>query len=299
MRQLEAFDAVVVNGGATAAAQVLNLSQPSVSRLIADLEAAVGFPLFQREGRGMVVTPEGQHFWEETSRSFDGLGRLTRFADDIRMLRMGSLRIAVAPALSFGALPRAVARLRRDSPDLTILCEQRSSEHVMKAVADLNLDVALAVDGPTVEGVANRAVYRTRCVCVMPQDHPLTKKSVIGAADLQGVKRVALPHYTSVSLQLNKLLADERIEPRTHLEALMSSMACAMVAEGLGVCILDPFSAKAFAGLGIVSRPFRPDITFGVRIVHSDRRTLSRVAEKFISYMITEYDDDLGVERIE
>lgn len=298
MRQLEAFDAVVVSGGVTAGAQMLNLSQPSVSRLLADLEAAVGFQLFRRDGSKSSLTPEGRHLWEETSRSFDGLDRLTRFAADIRMLRVGSLRIAAAPALTFGALPRAVSRLRQGSPELTVLCEQRSTDQVMKAVADHDVDVALAVDGPTVEGTVSRATFRTRCVCVMPEGHPFTLKQVVAVSDLRDTPRVALPHYTYVSLQLNTMLAQERINAHTGVEALMSSMACAMVAEGLGISVVDPFSAETFAGRGLVTRPFLPAVIFGVRIVHSDRRILSTVAEQFIDYVDAEYALDPRVERV-
>ena len=58
MRQVEAFRAVMMSGGITAAATMLNISQPSVSRLIADMERAVGFRLFDR--RGARVHPTAQ-----------------------------------------------------------------------------------------------------------------------------------------------------------------------------------------------------------------------------------------------
>ncbi|CAM3148072.1 regulatory helix-turn-helix protein, lysR family [Paracoccus aminovorans] len=57
-RQIEAFRAIIESGSVTAAAELLFLTQPSVSRLLADLEAELGFALFARIGRSLTPTPE-------------------------------------------------------------------------------------------------------------------------------------------------------------------------------------------------------------------------------------------------
>ena len=60
LRQLEAFRATIESGSITGAAELLHISQPSVSRLISDLERSVGFPLFLRVGRGLKATEEAR-----------------------------------------------------------------------------------------------------------------------------------------------------------------------------------------------------------------------------------------------
>ena len=62
LRQLEAFRATMRSGSITAAAKLMHISQPSVSRLISDLERSVGFALFVRAGRGLVTTVEARRF---------------------------------------------------------------------------------------------------------------------------------------------------------------------------------------------------------------------------------------------
>ena len=292
MRQLEAFDSVMKMGLVSAAARDLALSQPSVTRLILDLERAVGFALFCREKKRLVPTVEGHHFAEEVDRSFNGLARLTRFAEDIRNLRNGSLRLAVMPALSFGAVPRAISKQNAAMPDVSILCEQRSSEGVLRAVSAGDVDLGVALDGVNHPGVLSAGRYHATCVCVMPEGHPLASRDTIKPGDLRSLPRVALPHYTSVSVQVNKVLLDAGVDPRPRVEALVSSMACAMVAEGLGVSVLDPFTARSFMGRGIVSVPFIPDIAFDFRIVVSTQRSLSRIAASFIENLIGEFSAD-------
>src|SRR3546814_18341 len=74
LRQLEAFRAVMVTRSITQAAQSMHLSQPAVSKLIADLEYAIGFKLFVRtKGSALTVTPEAEYFYHEVERSFIGV----------------------------------------------------------------------------------------------------------------------------------------------------------------------------------------------------------------------------------
>jgi len=76
LRQLEAFRATIRCGSITEAAKMMHISQPSVSRLIADLEQSAGFPLFLRVGRGLTPTVEGRHFYEGVEGMFVGIDRL-------------------------------------------------------------------------------------------------------------------------------------------------------------------------------------------------------------------------------
>jgi len=299
LRQLEAFDAVATAGSVTAGAAMLNLSQPSVTRLIADLEHNVGFALFRRIRKRLEITPEGKQFQDDVQRSFAGLDRLTRAADDIRNLRTGRLRLAVVPALTFGAVPHAIAALHADSPDLRIVCEQRSSEGVLENVVNLDSDLGVALDGAPRPGLANLARFRARCVCIMPVGHPLAAREAVELEDLRDHPRIALPQYTVSSLQLNKLLADAGIDPKPQMEVLISYTACALVAEGIGISILDPFTARTFKAFNLEVRPFLPKVDFGFRVVRSERKLLSRVAEEFHRTLIEEFEKDPLVTRLE
>ena len=99
-RQIEAFRAAVALGSVTEAASALSVTQPAVSRLLADLEAELGFALFERIGRGVRATRQGRLLYEEVERSYIGLQAVRKRAALIRRGRAGSLRIAVMPAFA-------------------------------------------------------------------------------------------------------------------------------------------------------------------------------------------------------
>ena len=87
-RQIEAFRTVIVTGGVTAAAQALHISQPAVTRLIHDLQYALGLKLFAKRGTRLVPTNEALSLYREVERQFvsplfhDGSDRVDGVADD-------------------------------------------------------------------------------------------------------------------------------------------------------------------------------------------------------------------------
>ena len=84
LRQLEAFRAVMLCATVTRASEMLHISQPATTRLLADLEISLGFALFKREKKRLHPTAEAQALFEEVQRSLLGMDRIARAADEIR-----------------------------------------------------------------------------------------------------------------------------------------------------------------------------------------------------------------------
>lgn len=92
LKRLQAFRAVFEAGSVTHAAQRLHTTQPAVSRLISDLEVALGLALFVRERRRLVPTLEGQIFYREAERALAAVDQIVDIAHDIRTLKGAHLR---------------------------------------------------------------------------------------------------------------------------------------------------------------------------------------------------------------
>jgi DNA-binding transcriptional LysR family regulator len=65
------------------------------------------------------------------------------------------------------------------------------------------------------------------------------------------------------------------------IETSLSSIACVLVSEGMGIAIVDPFSVSEFVGRGVVARPLEPSFNIGTALVHSNERPLSMIAQEF------------------
>lgn len=115
IRQIEVFYAVMTNGTASRAAEVLRISQPAVSKAIQELERDIGFALFRREKGRMFPTSEGQMFFREVESSFSGLVHLKSAAARIRDFGSGEIRVASLSALSTNVLPRALSGFQKNT----------------------------------------------------------------------------------------------------------------------------------------------------------------------------------------
>ena len=98
-RQIEVFAAVMKTGTVSRAAETLGVTQPGVSRMIAELERSIGFSLFDRVRNRIIPTPEAKLFYEEVQASFRGMDKLRASIARIRDHGVGQIRIGTLSAL--------------------------------------------------------------------------------------------------------------------------------------------------------------------------------------------------------
>uniref|UniRef100_UPI001FCB6EED LysR family transcriptional regulator n=1 Tax=Methylobacterium sp. B34 TaxID=95563 RepID=UPI001FCB6EED len=161
-RHIEAFRAVVATGSMTEASRRLHTSQPQVSRLIAQLEAITGLPLFDRSGSRVVPSLDGTRFHAEVERAFVGLTSLESAAARIRAFGAERLRVAAMPRLAGGLLARAVVRFRAAHPDVIVAIHSGDDETVNHWLATGSCDAALTMLYGDAPGGARRACRDAR-----------------------------------------------------------------------------------------------------------------------------------------
>ncbi|GGF77323.1 transcriptional regulator [Azorhizobium oxalatiphilum] len=294
--QLDIFHAVVATGSVTAASRRLNLSQPAVSRRLADLERSLGFALFLREGKRLIITPEGTAFHDELTVSYVGLERLAKVARDIRELRRGHLRVAAIPAMCFGPVPQAIARFMQEHPQTKITFEVHASARILDGLAAGLFDVGVTQMPAAFSSLTVEYTYYAPCLCVMPVGHPLSAKSAVTLQDLASYPLISLPHDTEVGHALmRRFEAFGQVTPRA--EALTSMAACALVAAGAGVTLCDPFTASSFGEGRLITRPFQPAIDFSFRVLRPERRVASRPVQALVDTINAHLGADSRVHR--
>lgn len=292
LRQLEAFRAVMMTRSITQAAHAMHLSQPAVSKLIADLEYAIGFQLFVRsKGSALTVTPEAEHFFHEVERSFIGLDALKRTAGDIRNLSAGNLHIAALPALSYSFLPRVLRLFRERFPGVAIRFYTHSSSTVRQWVANQQFDIGLATRAHEIPGVGAQSFLRSVGACVLPPGHRLAAKSVVEPADLAGEPFISLMLGDATRPRIDRLFEDAGVEREMAIETQYAMTICSLVMQGLGCSIVNPATATDFVAQGLVVRPFRPRIEFEYVLYTPLLRPLSQTALRFIDVMTLVRDE--------
>lgn len=292
LRQLEAFLAVMTSGSVTQAANAMHLSQPAVSKLIADLEHAVGFRLFIRNrGAALIATPEAQLFYFEVERSFIGIEALRRIAGDIRNLSVGNVRIAALPALAVSFLPAVLKRFQDQHPQVTIQLQTRSSSTVRQWIANQQFDLGLATTAREADGVTARRFLRCAGACVLPPGHPLTSKAEIRPEDLRDQPFISLAGEDPSRRRIDRVFEEAGVTRRLTVETQYAMTICGLVLQGVGCSILNPVTASDFAAKGLVVRPFTPRIDFEYMLYVPTVRPQSQSAARFIEVMVQVRDE--------
>ena len=281
-RQIEAFRAVVLTGGVGMAANLINVTQPAVSRMIRDLQQQLGLILFERRGTGLVPTSEALSLYAEVERAFVGLERISQMATELRTRRAGFLRIAALPALANGFLPRFAGSYLVERPKLDLVLSGLVSHAVVTSVAQGQSDLGFA------EGSIEHAAVRLErmppapYMAVLPQDHPLTRKKRLRPADFEGESFISLGHSSLSRFRIDRVFADHGVRRVMRIETPLSEIACSLAGSGAGVTLCDPFTATEYATRGIVVRPFEPRIHFEFAALHAAQGTLPPLARDFI-----------------
>ncbi|ASW03410.1 LysR substrate-binding domain-containing protein [Paraburkholderia aromaticivorans] len=261
-RQIEAFRLVMLRGSMTAAAEELGTSQPSISRLIAELEASTGLTLFTRNGGRIQATDAGSAFYREVDRSFVGLEKLAHSAREIRQFGSGRLRLVAAPVLALSFVPMVIERFLAVYPRIAISLEMRSEGTIQRWASSAYCDIGFATTTPDAFGVTSAELYRLPGVCALPAGHPLAARKRIHARDLRGEKLILPSYADDTRSSLDRVLRQAEVNQVPTIETPYGATICAMVSRGLGIGIVNPLATLDANTMKIKFRPFSPDIVF-------------------------------------
>lgn len=283
IRQVEAFRALMLTGSTVRAAQAMSITQPAVSRLVKELQEGLQLTLFERRGAKLVPTREALALYAEVERSYVGLDRIAASAIELRERRSGALRVAGMPALANGALPRYAARFLEAHPKVDLALFGLVSLTVLDWVVSDQCDVGFAA-APIEHALADvTRMPPVHYVAVLPEGHRLAGRRVLRPRDLAQETFVVLGPTTPSRFRVDDVFSAHGITRRVRVETPLSEIACALVAAGTGVAIVDPFTAEEYTSHGVVAIAFEPRLEFQVAALTPAARSPSAVAREFIA----------------
>lgn len=283
LRRLQAFRAVFETGSVTRAAELLHTTQPALSRLIGDLETELGLALFVRQRRRLVPTAEGRMFHREAEKALAAIDNIIDIARDIRTLKGSHLRIVAPMLTAFGILPAAIAEFRASHPRTRVSLEVTNIRDIADWVASGPFDIgvtALPFEDARVECELFATV---RNVLVMPKRHRLAARRVVSLRELRG-EAMILPSLEAnpVRRHIDAVFDSAGVKAESELNMSSAFGICLLVARGLGLGIVDPFTFRLAALLGLVARPLRPAIEFKFGFFFPRHRPRSALVNAFV-----------------
>ncbi|MCC8469286.1 LysR family transcriptional regulator [Xanthomonas phaseoli] len=239
LKPLRAFCQAVRLGSVSRAAEALYVSQPAVTLQLQALERDLGVPLFERSGRRMAPSREGQLLYDMAQplvESLDGLE--ASFREKVRGLDAGELNIAANSSTILYLLPRIVANFRARHPDVRLTLHNAISADGTDLLREDAVDLAVGsmLDVPADLNYA--PVYRFEQLLITPPDHPLAGKAEVALQDLSPYPLI-LPPRRQVTYRLVDLVFQQARVPYTvALEVGGWEVIKQYVAMGMGISIV-------------------------------------------------------------
>jgi DNA-binding transcriptional LysR family regulator len=283
IRYLTAVRAVMRSGSISAAARVLHVTQPAVTKSIQQAEDELGLKLFARVKGRLVPTEESTFLVPEIERIFGDITHLETMADEIRQGHTGRIALASVANLSASVLSRAMTRFHKRHPNIRFDVEVLNTRNVLDRVRLGQVSFGLLDVSAKDQGVGVLELCSTQIGCVMPINHPLHKQEVITPKHLADETLITFSDDTVTNAGIRE--AFRRAGVRCHITFTLNQThsAYSLVQAGNGLGLLDPFPLlykEAFPKLTV--RPFVPSLRLVPTIVFSESRPVSLMTRTFI-----------------
>jgi DNA-binding transcriptional LysR family regulator len=280
-RQIEVFRAIMLTKTMSAAAQMLNASQPGLSRMIKHLEGRLGFMLFDRVHGRLVPTAEANALFREVEHIHHSIENL-----DHIVARLGAgenlvFRLGASPSLSRGFAPELLRALLEAHPRLIIqfdvLSVEQMIDYLIVGLGEYALTV-YAVDHPNLVSVR---IGTTPLVAVLPSGHRLATAGPLAIGELAAERMISFapntPHGRAIAEMTNKAGVTLDVSTRVRF----AETACAFVARGLGVTIVDEQTARDSGFSGLIRVTLRDAASMPIYVHRNGTVPRSKVSATF------------------
>ncbi|HKP36627.1 MAG TPA: selenium metabolism-associated LysR family transcriptional regulator [Pyrinomonadaceae bacterium] len=284
VRDLEVFLSVAKHLNYTRAGEEVNLSQPSVSVRIRQLENALGVKLFEQLGKKVALTEAGQMLVPHARRVIAAIEDAKQSIDELQGLEHGSLRIGASTTPGMYLIPKTVAHFKERYPRIEIHLGIRDTQQIEAGVISNEFDFGFVGGHLAGDEVAVVPWVTDDLILVVAPKHPLAQKKTVNVNDLQREAFILRERGSATRAAIISHLqkSDLRVEPIMEMENPESVKKG--VQSGLGIAFISRFAAEAeLKAKSLVAVRVRGlDIRRELKIVYRKDKHLTRAAQAFI-----------------
>ena len=294
LRQLEYLVAVADCGSVALAAERVNVSSPSISAAIAQLEASYGLQLFiRRHAQGLSLTEGGRQFTASAREVLAAASRLTDRAADITGKVAGSLTVGCLLTFAQVLLPQLRRSFTDRFPEVAFRQHEGDQAELFEALRMARLDVALTYDLNIPADLDFMPLLPIAPYALLPLGHPLATQASVSPAELAPHPMVLLdlPHSTDYFLSL---FTDAGVRPEIAERTRDMGVMRAMVANGFGYSIANIWlgSDRAADGRRVVFVPLCPPVrVMRIGLLQPKGAAARRTMTAFIEHCRTHVTD--------
>ena len=239
------------------AAQIHNMAQPAATKIIRDIESALEIQLFDRSSRGVTPTLYGDVLIKHAKLI---LSQVKHASEELSSLQGGlSGRVAVGSFLAASAtlLPKAIARLKKDRPHVSIVIKEGTIDRLTDSlkIDDLDLMVGRIPEVPEEDGLRNEVLYREPVVIVTRADHPLQGKDDLTLKDVVNAEWILPPPETLLRREIEDAFHRENLNvPVNSIESTSILTNRTLLKESDMLTAMPLQVVKSYEEIGLLRR---------------------------------------------
>lgn len=286
LRLLRYFLAVAQEGSMTAAAEKLNLTQPTLSRQLKDLEQELGQRLFVRSSHNLRLTSEGQRLQQRAEEIIDLVHKTkAEFKKDCKHIS-GQIYIGSGETQAMSIIAEVMESLKVDYPDICYHLYSGNATDVTERLDKGLLDFGILIQPTNLSKYESLPLpYQDVWGVIMPQDSPLAQKSAINKNDLQGLPLICSRQILAKNPETNNFLRWFGVDfEKQKIIATYNLVfnAAILAQKGLGYVITLDKLVDSNIGK-ICFRPLTPSLTANLNIVWKKNHFFSPAAQIFLN----------------
>lgn len=244
LRQLRAFYTIAQVGHFTHAAELLGYTQPSITAQIRLLEEELGIKLFERIGRKVIITNEGNsflHYASEILRLSEEATALFSAKEQPR----GSLRIGAGESITINRLSSLLQQYRSRYPQVEVILKTGSSREFQNWLKNNTIDVAFIIGAdPLPSELTSLPLTVEPAAAIVGKSHPFAGKKSLVPRDLNEQTLILSELGCNYRELLETILQDSSIQPASIMESSSFSIIKQFVGKGFGIAFLPIFAVE-------------------------------------------------------
>lgn len=266
------------------AADHLFITQPTISKMIKNLEAELGVELFDRSRKKLVLTDAGKILLEQAKLVNKAFRNLETELDNLLELKTGHIRIGLPPIFDAHFFLKVVGLFHEKYPGITFQLKEEGSKSIEDAVEQNELDVGVIVLPTQDELFHHFAFMEEDLMLILPTSHPLAGRAEIDLASLSSESFILFNKDFALNDRIISSCNDAGFQPRVISESSQWSFIEEMVASKLGISLLPESICRHLSDHVCTVRVVNPSINWNLAIIWRKNQYLSYVAKEWLSF---------------
>ncbi len=291
-RQLRYFIEVARQLSFSAAAEKLNVTQPTLSKMVKNLEEELDILLFDRSTKHMKLTDAGEIAFEEAQQIIGKMDNLSENLTDMMKIKKGKIKVGLPPVIGSLFFPKLIRDFRHYYPNIYIGLEEEGAKKVEKMIEEGSIDFGFSVLPINEEKLDSYPFVKSKLKLIVPADHPLANEESVPLIKLKNELFLSMQEDFAVQNRILEHCIKAGFNPRVIYESSQWDFISEMVANGQGVAIFpEPLCRKLDSSMIKTISITEPEISWNLAVIWKKNKYLSYATRELLQYIKSNFPD--------